>query len=142
MNGNLTTTEDPEQPDSRKERLPPAPKRDKGPASRPDVLRFLVQLTVLAVFCMTVMLIFLYYTDSFGETAGEDQYTLLQLIFAVSLLLCISAFCGAVLDLWYSLTFKKAAPLAGTAIYLVLALLGTALVAGTGFMLSFAGGNR
>jgi hypothetical protein len=118
------------------------PKRGAGKVFRPAVLRLLVRLTVFAVFGLVIVLLVLYCAGSWREVPDREQSALVRLILAFSVLLWVSAFCGAILDLWYGMAFKKAAPLAGSAGYLSLVLLGTVIAMGAGFILSVAGGNR
>jgi hypothetical protein len=108
---------------------------------RPAVLRLLIRLTVCAVFGLAVALAVMYCAGSLRGTPDREQFALVRLILTVSVLLWVSAFCGAIVDLWYGIAFKKAGPLAGTIGYLLLVLLGTVMAMGAGFILSIAGGN-
>jgi hypothetical protein len=109
------------------------------------VFRALIRCAVFAVLGLDALIIALYYAgfprDNSGGRPTAEQPAPAQSILAVSVLLVVSALCGAFADLWYAARFKKAAPLAGCAGYLILAVLGIALTMAAGFIRSIAEGN-
>ena len=116
----------------------PGPEEKRHPA---PVLRLLVKLTACTVLATVVILVSIYCVGCYQEFPESTQFTLLQFIMFVSVMLVVAALSGALLDLVCALAYKTALPLAGTLGYSFLLLLGAFLAMAAGFITSVAEGN-
>jgi hypothetical protein len=101
----------------------------------------LVNRTVIFFLAMCLISLFLYVTGTVQGFMDETQLFLLRLGVALSILLAFSSVYGLMLEL--ILFFRKRRPrfIFGAGIYFLLGILGAAIAAAAGFILSASSGN-
>ena len=105
------------------------------------LLAKLVKWTVWFILALDILAAVLYIIGSYQKAPDESQITLVRTCLILSMLMIISSVYGIILDLFYLITKRKPAYLAGILGYILIIALGAVLALGAAFIIGAVKGN-
>ena len=105
------------------------------------LLPILVNRTVIFLFLMCLLTMFLYVVGTIQGFIDSTQLVLLKLCVVLGIFLAVTSVYGAALNLWRLFNVKKARYLFRAGGYMLLVIFGAAAVLAAKFIITASGGN-
>jgi len=105
------------------------------------LLPILASRTVIFLFFMCLLTLFLYIAGTVQEFTDSTQLALLRLYVVLGIFLTVLSVCGMAINLWRLFKLKKHRYIFRAGRYMLLLVFGAATVLGALFIIAVSGGN-